>query len=299
MTEETSPASSDIDADALEASATASTNQEIPMTSAETQPSKLESPKAPEVPTEFTLNVKGEQIKIPLTDPRVNQWLQQGRDYAQRMNEFNLRQKDIETKLKWAQEVESVYKPVDEWAKQNPEQWNTFQNQWQNFRTQNTQTPMDPNNPLMRELAELKTQFQPVAKTVQDLMNEKANQARQAEDVKLRGDIESVRKMYPSLDFNTLDNEGKSLESRVMEYAVENGISKFPTAFRDFYHDKLMQMAEERGKEAVSKDLQKRTKLGLLGQTPTPKKGLSEVQDVKSKSYEDIHREVLEELGIA
>ena len=73
-------------------------------------------------------------------------------------------------------------------------------------------------------------------------------------------------------------------------------IKKFTTAFRDMLHDDLMKSSEEKAKEKLMSDRVSRTKLGILGASPTPKTRSAEYS--KSKSYADLEREALEELGI-
>jgi hypothetical protein len=71
----------------------------------------------------------------------------------------------------------------------------------------------------------------------------------------------------------------------------------FRAAFRDYYNDHLLGKAKEEGKELVSKELQKRTKLGILGESPKPSKGLTVAAGVKNKSYNDLVQEALAELN--
>jgi hypothetical protein len=108
--------------------------------------------------------------------------------------------------------------------------------------------------------------------------------------------LTEMKKAYPDIDFDSPDAEGKSLEFKVLEYAQQEGLKNFKTAFRDFYHDELQKRAESKAKENFLKDKQKNTKLGVLGITPAPTKNRPS-RDVRSMSWDDLASEALEEMG--
>lgn len=298
---------SDADVDKMESDAFASTNQDRPMdnerdsvgSSTPGAGSEASTPsQAASVPqTEFTLNVRGEQIKVPYNDPRVNQWINQGRDYSQLMQKFNQQQAEWNKKQSYYQNLEETYKPIDEWATKNPQDWQRFQQSWTEQRNRPPEG-IDPNSPLYQKLQANEEKLSSLEKFKQDFEQDKQFQKERKEDEALAHEIQSVTKQYSDLDWTKPGPNGKSLEYQVLEHAQQNGIKNFNLAFRDFYHEQLLKRAEEKGKEAVSQDLQKRNKLGLLGQTPTPTKGVEPTRDLKSKSYDDIHREILAEFNI-
>ena len=138
---------------------------------------------------------------------------------------------------------------------------------------------------------------------MQSQMQKEQSLKQQSEDQTLAKDIESIRKSFSNIDFDTPDENGKSLETKILEHAMGMGLDgskpgHFRAAFRDYYHDQLVSLEREKGKELVSKEVQKRTKLGILGESPKPTKGLKVAENVRDKSYEDLVREAREELGI-
>lgn len=258
-----------------------SPSREIPMS----------APKAQAAPTpqEYTLKIKGQEIKAPLD--KVLQWAQMGYDYPQRAAELNKQQQEFQKRQQEIAELEkkwSPYKEVDEYAAKNPDWWQQVQAQYkQKIAGAETNPEVAA---LKQELAELKA-FR------DELKNEKQSQKILEEDQKLSQEVESIRKTYSNIDFDTPNEEGLSLEMQVLKHANENGIPTFKAAFRDYYHDHLLSKAREEGKELVSKEVQKRTKLGILGETSKPTKGLKPAENVKDKSYEQLAREALDELG--
>lgn len=215
--------------------------------------------------------VGGKEIKA--NRDQILKWAQMGYNYPQKAQELNLKEQKWQQELnqyksqaeKW-KDVEqkwAPYKEVDEYAAKNPDWWQQVQQSYQE-KMQGAQT-----NP---ELQQLKSELQELKQFRDQLAQEKQNQKVQEEDSQLSQEVESIRKQFPNLDFATPDEEGKSLEMKVLEHADKIGATSFRVAFRDFYHDHLINKAKEEGKETVSKELQKQTKLGILGTSSKPTK---------------------------
>lgn len=211
-----------------------------------------------------------------------------GRDYNHLMEGFNKEKSTWETQRKEYDQKFSRYKEVDEFVKTNPDWWSHVEQSW-NSREK---PAVDANiKPLLEELNGLKSAFS-------EIQQERQQIKYKAEDEKLAQDIQGIRKQYADLPWDSPDETGRTLEYRVIEHANKNGIPTFKAAFLDLNHDLLEKRWESRGREAVVKDTQKKTKLGLLGETQAPTKGLKSAQGVKGRSYDDLTREALEELGI-
>lgn len=285
-----------IDADALLSQIEASGSGEIPMHAPEpkeTQEAPTQnSPTAAEL--EFLYGDKA--VKVPFTDPRVKQWASQGYDYAQKMAEFNRRNGEFEA----LQKSHAPYKAIDEYAKQNPDWWKHVESSFE-ARKLGGAPAASANQDLEALKAQLKAELESEFKPIKEFHT---NFVEKEQDERLGQEIESIRKEYANLDWDTPDQQGQSLEQRVVKHAIEMGLDgskkgHFRAAFRDFNHEHLVKNAEDKGKEQINKELQKRTKLGLLGASPTPKKGIAQAEGVKNKSWNDLEREALEELGIA
>lgn len=258
----------------------------------------MKSEEAPvQTPQEYTIKVGGQEIKAPWE--KIQTWAQLGYNYPQKAQEFNqmkARFDEISKKEQTLQELEQKWKPykeVDEFASKNPDWWNQVQQSYRE-RLHGAQT-----NP---EIQSIKQEFQQFKEFMQSQMQEKQTLKQREEDQTLAKDIESIRKSFPNIDFDSPDEEGKSLETKILEHAMGMGLDgskpgHFRAAFRDFYHDHLVGKAREEGKELVSKEVQKRTKLGILGESPKPTKGLKVAENVKDKTYEELMREALAEIN--
>jgi hypothetical protein len=129
-------------------------------------------------------------------------------------------------------------------------------------------------------------------------LQEKQAEQKQKEDAALDSEVSKIMEQHKDLDWTSADESGFTLEQRVLKHANDTGINSFRAAFRDYNHDQLLKLAELRARESAMLERQKVTKNGLLGQSPTPKKGLQTAENVKGKSYNNLVSEALNELGI-
>lgn len=234
---------------------------------------------------EYEFIHNGKQIKS--NRENVLKWASQGYDYSQKMAEFSRRQNETNQRYSQAEELSKTYGPVDEWVRANPDKWDALQE-----AIEGNKSSGDVNPEIMREIQSLK-EFKAQLETQQ-------NQKKIAEeDASLDAEIKSIREKYADLDWNSVNENGHpSLEARVIEHATKNGINSFKAAFNDLLHDDLMKAAESRGRESLTKERKVKETNGLLGTTPAPTKGLTKPNNIKSKSYDDLGREGMDELGI-
>lgn len=286
---------SGVDVDGL-LSGGASSVPEIPMGDepAQSQAAKPEPAKTPaQQAAELAFNWKGKEIKVPLSDPRATQWISQGYDYAQQMQAFRQQQAQFQQQQKLIADLEAKYKPVEEYYSQNPDRWQYVNQQYEAYK--NGQNPADP---MSQRIQGLESKLSEALNFIQAAQNEKLIQQRTQEDTELDQEVRSIQEQYKDLDWASADSDGKKLETRVLEHAQKIGTKSFRAAFRDLNHEHLLKLADERAKENVVKEQQKKTKLGLLGQTQAPKKGITHAEDYKNKTYDDLIAEGMAELGL-
>jgi hypothetical protein len=222
---------------------------------------------------EFEFNSRGQPIKIRENDPRFSQWLSQGHDYSQNIQTMKAEREAFErSRGEWEQSWKP-YKEIDQFARQNPDWWNHIEQSYQ----QKLSTPEGVPDPVKQYLDQ---RLEPVAKDIplmkeflQEMQTQKMEKAKAEEDAKLGEAVKSIQTKYPNLDFSAKDESGLSLEHRVLNHAVNNGFPTFRAAFLDYYHDSLEKQAEARGKEAMTIEMNKRKRLGLLDDSPAPSRG--------------------------
>ncbi len=250
-----------------------------------------------QAPPPETFSIKVEGKEIPATRDQLIKWAEMGYGAPNRIGSLSKELQQHQKQIEALKQYESTYKPVDEFAKQNPEWWKHVMTNWEQ-RSQfiNQNLSQDPNNPLLQKLSSLEQEVQESRKFRENLLNQQKEYSTKMEDEALDNEIKSIREKYSDLDFDGLDQNGSSLEHRVLAHAKQHGIPSFSTAFKDYYHDELILRAQEKAKESVGKEMQKRTKLGLLGESQAPRKGMSSAKNVKSKSYEHLLAEAIDEL---
>ena len=283
---------SDEQIDQLVDSTEQSTNHERPMSQEEATPPAAAAAQTPDA-YEFQ-DAAGNKFKA--TREEILKWREQVSGLPQRLQKINQEKMAWEQqKSQWEKQY-APYREIDQWASKNPDKWEQLKSAWQGFNNQTPSQQADPNNPYAQKIQMLEAQLQQVTPVIQTLAQNHQQSVQQAEDQKLEQEIQSIQEKYKDLDWKTPNEEGKSLEYQVLEHAQKNGIKKFDTAFKDFYHDKLIERERALAQQSVAKGIQAKTKMGILGESPTPRKGLAPVKDVKNKSYEDLMREALEEI---
>jgi hypothetical protein len=258
-------------------------SSEIPMTS----PSEAE----------YEYQAVGKTVKEPIS--QILKRASQGYDYAQKMNDYNSRMNELNTNYK-------LYQEIDSYAKTNPGWWDHISKSYtsrQNDTSHQNDTSLlysANNNSYVSPTAHdpYASKFEKIESFINDYTSEKRAQEREKADNALKEEIEGIKKQYGNLDFNHTDESGKSLEKRVLEHAVNNGIKSFKTAFRDFYHEELVKRAELDGKSRAAQEMQKNAKIGLLGRTDAPTKELNTPSNIRNTSYSDLTSLALKELGI-
>lgn len=293
-----------IDADALYEAV--QNGQEIPQQGANTQaaPSTSQQPAAPTYPSEVELKVDGKVVKAPWE--KAIQWASMGHNYSQRMAALKAEQEGWESqKTKFQKELESQYSPyklIDEYSKKDPAWWAHVEQAYQQKISGQGQEPGSPDlDSVARSIeAKLLEKFKPLEEKFTKI--EQAEQAERIkeEDASLESEVKSIREQYSNLDWTKADENGHTLEQRILKHAIENGIGKFRAAFADYCHSDLLKFHEEQGKQSQIQDIQRKAKAGILGTSSTPQtRAPKAAEGVKNKSYNDLLQEALNEVGIA
>lgn len=250
---------------------------------------------------EFEYAAAGKTVKEPFE--MLKKRASMGYDYAQKLEQFNKEKGEWEPRVQWATEAEAKWKPLDEYARANP-QWQEFiQDQW-NKRQQFEMGQFDPNDPIAAKINQLQSTFDQklgnMETQVKTLAQERQRQQQQAEDAALDVEIKSVREKYSDIDFEQRDEFGKSLEMQVLEHAQRLGLtgkSAFKAAFHDFYLDKLVARERDKAREGEVKKRAELKKQGFIGQSTTPTMRMKPAQDVRSKSWDQLGAEALDEIN--
>ncbi len=219
---------------------------------------------------EIEYTASGKAIKEPLA--KVLQRAQMGYNYAQNMADFNRQKSEFEQGKKTF-EADADWKEISDYAKQDPDWAQHTRDMWekrQAWRTENQ------NDPTLLEINRLKAELAPVKSEFEAWKQERDQAKIEKENQELDAEIKTVGEKYAKIgvDLSSMDEStGLSMESTVVDYAYNNGIKSFKTAFLEVYGDKIEARREESLKAQWVKEQATRTKQGFIGRTPTPTQG--------------------------
>lgn len=206
---------------------------------------------------------------------QILQWAAQGRNYPQLVEKLNAEKAQLDSKYK-------VYAEIDAYAKANPDWLETVQAAYQQKISNAPATSQVP--------PELKAEIDQLKEFKSNFENEQSQKA-------LDADVQDIRKAYPDLSWDVLDESGSSLEMRVYDHAVKNGIQSFKTAFRDLMHDHIVKYQSDKAREQAVKELQAQRKQGLVGVSTSSQYQATQAPQT-FKNYDDAAAAALAAHGI-
>jgi hypothetical protein len=236
----------------------------------------------------------------------IIQRAQRGYDYAQLVNEHKQRETSLTQKEQQLKDLESKWKPYDEFANTNPEWADHVRNAWENrfgFQSTNSQLSPSANQQSSALPPEIAKELNDLKSFRDEFMREKALKQEAEEQKALHSEIEKVKSSYADIDFGYSDPAtGKTLEMQVLEHGINKGINNFEAAFRDYYHQQLIDRAVMKSKEQLVKDQQQRTKTGFVTEGQANMMQSSQPQSgsgsLRNRSYADLIGQGWKDLGV-
>lgn len=236
---------------------------------------------------------------VEATEADLVKYAQQGYDYSTRMAEINKLRTDYDAARK---EIDALqpYRQYHEYGQSHPEWVNHLQQSWiarDKVLSGSSADSADPAlQPLREELTALRSEIGAVRSHLAERQKEAEANRKAAEDQALATEVRSVMDRYNFMDWTATDQDGKRLEDRVLAYGVEKGLPSFEQAFLLLNHEQLLARAEQQGMEKAVKGNQAQARRGIIGVSMNPMKELKPASDLKSKSYDEILNESLEEI---
>ena len=206
-----------------------------------------------------------------------------GYHFAQRMNEYNQLMDKYNTELKpqvdQASQLKEKYGKFEDYAKENPDWYDHWNNAYENRHTLNQQLGEGAPPEAANIQSMLKEMLSQELGPVKEFMSSQAQARQEAQlneqDSILDTAVKKTREQFSNVDFDRTDPAtGKSLELDVLEFMHKSGIQDFNAAFKAFYHDNLVKLQVEQTLEQQQKSEADRKKNGILDikSTPTPKR---------------------------
>jgi hypothetical protein len=226
----------------------------------EPAPAAAATPK-PESEPVYKYTALGKEREEPLSV--ILKRASQGYDYSQKIAEMKAQQAAFEDQKRAVLESEGRWKPYDDYAKQNPEWYQHWSQAWEQRQAQPGQIQETNPAPWRSEIEQLKSEFGGVKEFI-------SKQKQSLEDKAYWDEVASVQKEFDKLDLSQADENGETLEYKVLKHAKENGINSFRVAFRDYFWDKAKEIQSQKAKEEHVKTIQDKRKTGILGVTDKP-----------------------------
>lgn len=242
---------------------------------------------------EFEFKANGKLVKA--NREQILNYASQGYHYSQNMAALKQDRAALEQERSQLQEIQSKYSQVEEYARENPLQWQQILQAVDNGgQVQETSAEIPPQ--FTEKLNELYRKIDEQQQFIDNFKSEKEIEQQTKQDEALDSEIQSFREKHPELAWDTLDAEGRTLEARVINHALERGIQSFEAAAKDLLFDDILTKRIEQSKKDKFNRLKQDKKNGLVkdrnGQPP--RFNLSGPKS-KSKNY-DSAEDILAEL---
>jgi len=218
----------------------------------------------------------GRDLEEPLET--VIQRAQRGYDYAQLVEKHKQRESSLGDRESQINEFAKKWQPYIDYASQNPQWAEHVRSSWESVAQPGQALSQAPQGQT-GEIGEIKA-------FIEQYKQEKELARQQQEDSALANQIDEIRREYPDVDFGMSDPAtGETLEYKVLKHGQTNGITSFRAAFRDFYHDQLIEKAALKAKETVASTIQQRNRQGYVAESSTPLMGQQNQETPKRRNY--------------
>lgn len=239
-----------------------------------------------------SLIYKGQEISI--NDDKYRSLAQKGYSYEKDMHQLKVDRKLWEhDQKKQSSEMEELRK-IQDYAVQNPQFQSLIQREWAKIQGGGGLQDDDQQSTVSGTDSQLSA--------ILDRLNQQDNMNRAREEADkeatLETSVEKYKDAYGSFDWGSKDENGQTLEDKIMDYALEQKIPSFKTAANDYLFDEHVKRASITSKETAAKSIQNQHKLGLGKVTSESQLKVKKAEGVRNKSYNQIAAEALKELGL-
>lgn len=225
----------------------------------------------------------GQPRKFPLKD--IVRFAQMGFDYNHKNQELKRTKLDLETR----QTELGKLVEFGNWWKKNPQVALKVKEMIESgeITAAEAEKIVASNDPVMQKLESLEQRL-----SVKEAKEDDA--ALNQEIGVLRKDLEAKGITH---NWDTPGEDGRTFEEVVLDHAIENGFTTVKAAYRDLMFDNAIANTRELTEKEVLARLKKNKE---VPDTDTPQKKRAVINkplDVKGKTYDDLGREVMDELA--
>lgn len=240
---------------------------------------------------DFVLKYKGEEI--PLDSEKALAFAQKGYDYEKKMREFKVQKKMYEQELEQERAKYNELAEINEFAKQNPAFEQLIQREWAKVQS-GQQIEVAPEDKVSILESRLNQVLDKLESQEKHISLQKQAEMEAAQETA----IEKYKEKYSDFDWETKDDNGATLEDRIMQNMIDKGIKDFEIMADHVLKTEQLARQQMEAKRKIGKQIQYTAKHGLGRVTDQSQQRLEKAKNVRSKSYDDLVAESLKELGI-
>lgn len=208
----------------------------------------------------------GKEVEESISD--ILKRASQGYHYSQRMGELKAQEQEWQRQLAESQAMADKYREIDQYARDNPEwfdYWNSaYQNRGLPVGSPEQMGGFDPAQ--ITSLIDQK--LAPFQETIQQQKERMELEKRSQEDAALDAQVKATRQEFADVDFSATDIEsGQTLEHRVYQFMIDNGVNDFNQAYKMMDYDNILARRVEAAKADLVKQEQMKRRQGIVGET--------------------------------
>ncbi|HRZ15358.1 MAG TPA: hypothetical protein P5110_07615 [Candidatus Omnitrophota bacterium] len=225
----------------------------------------------------------GEDREFPLRD--ILRFAQMGFDYNHKNQELKRQKLDLDTRQQeFVQGTQFL-----QWWKENPQAGIKLKELIESgdLTVKEAEKIIDKDDPVLQKLTSLE----------QRIAAKEAKEDDAALDGELKGLQKDLKAKGIEHNWDTPGDDGRTFEEVLLDYALENGFATLRAAYRDLMFDNAVANTRERTEKEVLARLKKNKEVPDTD-APAKKRAVIRQQvDIKGKSYDDLGREVLDEIA--
>jgi hypothetical protein len=214
------------------------------------------------------------------------------------MNELKNQEKSWQQQIAEANGLAEKYREIDEYARQNPDWFDHWNNAYQNRSIQIGGSPENQGFDPDQITSLIDQKLAPFQETLQQQKLRMEQERVSQEDAALDSQVDSTIKEFQDVDFTATDpNTGKSLEYQIYEFMAQNNIGDFNKAYKIMHYDQIMARNIERAKSDLVKQEQAKKKQGIVSESSGAKRqGIP--QDINKLTPDQFEQLQMEELKL-
>lgn len=208
----------------------------------------------------------GKEVEESISD--ILKRASQGYHYSQRMSELKAQEQEWQRQIAESEAMADKYREIDQYARDNPEWFDYWNSAYQN-RSLPVGSPEQVGGFDPAQITSLIDQkLAPFQETIQQQRERMETERRSQEDAQLDAQIQATYKEFGDVDFSATDpNTGQSLEHRVYQFMVDNGVNDFNQAYKMMDYDNILARRVEAAKADLVKQEQMKRKQGIVAET--------------------------------